>query len=192
MKTDPSFWILSRATGLTTYVLLTVAVVAGLVLKSRPFGAALRPAAVTDVHRFLSLVSLGFLAAHGVTLVLDQAVPIPVQALLVPGLASYRPLWTGVGVGAGELTVLIIASFWLRRRIGTKTWRRLHWTTYAAFAGATAHGIGAGTDSGRTWALGLYLGAVAAVTGATAWRVLVPPPRPARLARNDLEEGAVS
>lgn len=192
MKTDPSFWILSRATGLTAYVLLTAVVVAGLVLKARPFGPALRPAAVTDVHRFLSLLSLGFVAAHGITLVLDQAVPIPIKALFVPGSSVYRPLWTGVGVVAAELVALVIASFWLRRRIGTKNWRRLHWATYAIFAGATAHGIGAGTDSRQTWALGLYLGAIAAVTGATAWRVLVPPARPVRQPRPDIEKGAVS
>ena len=38
-----------------------------------------------------------------------------------------------------------------------------------------SHGLLAGTDSGRPWAFGLYLGAVGAVGAATTWRVLVPP-----------------
>ncbi len=44
MKTDPTFWLLARASGLTAYGLLTASVLAGLVLKARPFGRALKPA----------------------------------------------------------------------------------------------------------------------------------------------------
>ena len=180
MKGDPTFWILARASGLTAYVLLTASVLAGLLVKARPFGKAVKPATATDLHRFLSMLGLGALAVHGLALVLDKAVPIPVQALIVPGIASYRPLWTGMGVVAGELMALIIASFSLRRFIGAKNWRRLHYATYATFAAATAHGVMSGTDTSRPWALGLYVGALGAVVAATAWRILVPPAKPVR------------
>ena len=39
MKSDPTFWILARTSGLVAYALLTASVLAGLVLKSRPFSA---------------------------------------------------------------------------------------------------------------------------------------------------------
>ena len=169
---DPTFWILARASGLTAYVLLTSSVLAGLVVKSRPFGRALKAGSVTDTHRFLSLLALGAVAIHGFALVLDSTVKIGLSALLVPGLASYRPLWTGLGVASAELAVLLVISFRLRPRIGRKAWRRLHWTTYAVFAAATVHGLGAGTDSTRPWAFALYLGAIGSVSFATAWRVL--------------------
>jgi sulfoxide reductase heme-binding subunit YedZ len=175
MKGDPTFWILARASGVAAYVLLTSSVLAGLVLKARPFGNALRPAAVTDLHRFLALLGLGAVALHGLALVVDTAVPISVADLLVPGLAPYRPLWTGLGVLAAELMLVVYASFALRRRIGARNWRRLHWATYLVFALATVHGLAAGTDSGTTWALALYGAATGAVLTATAWRALVPP-----------------
>jgi sulfoxide reductase heme-binding subunit YedZ len=180
MKADPTFWLLARASGFTAYLLLTASVLAGLVLKSRPF-RSLKPATVTDTHRFLALLGLGALALHGVTLVLDSTVRIPVVALLVPGLSPYRPLAVGIGVLAAELMLVVYASFSQRRRIGTKNWRRLHWATYAIFAGATIHGLTAGTDTGTPWAFSLYLGAVGAVAFATAWRALIgPAPTPAR------------
>ena len=91
---DPTFWILARASGLTAYFLLTLSVLAGLVLKSRPFGRALSAAAVTDTHRFLATLGLGAVALHGLTLVLDSTIRISPTALIVPGLAPYRPLWT--------------------------------------------------------------------------------------------------
>jgi sulfoxide reductase heme-binding subunit YedZ len=177
MTSDPTFWLLARASGFLAYGLLTATVLAGLVLHSRPFGKALRPAAVTDLHRFLSLLGLGALAIHGLTLVADRAVEITPAALLIPGLSTYRPFWTGLGVVAAELTALLVVSFSLRKRIGTKTWRRFHYAAYAAFVLATVHGIMAGTDSGLDWALGVYLTAVGSVAAATAWRILVPPGR---------------
>lgn len=178
MKADPTFWLLARASGVTAYVLLTGAMVAGLVLKSRPFGRAVRTASVTDVHRFLTLSALGALGLHGVALTLDQTIRMPLAGLVVPGASPYRPTAVAFGVVAAELTAVIVASFWLRRRIGARNWRRLHWATYLVFLAATAHGLLAGTDSSRPWALDLYLGAVGAVVFATAWRALATPARP--------------
>ena len=174
MKADPTFWILARASGFTAYLLLTASVLAGLVLKSRPL-RMLKPAAVTDTHRFLALLGLCAVALHGMSLVADRTVSMPIAGLFVPGLSPYRPLAVGVGVLTTELMLAVYASFSLRRRIGTKNWRRLHWTTYAIFAGATVHGVTAGTDTAHPWALAVYLAAVGGVTFGIAWRTLAPP-----------------
>jgi DMSO/TMAO reductase YedYZ heme-binding membrane subunit len=174
MRADPTFWILARASGLTAYVLLTSSVLAGIVLKARPFGRALKPASVADLHRFLAFLGLGLIALHGVALVLDGTVHIGPAALIVPGLVPYRPLWTALGVVAAELMLLVYVSFALRRRIGGRAWRRLHWLTYAVFVLATAHGLATGTDSGEVWTLALYGVATGAIVGAAGWRALVP------------------
>jgi methionine sulfoxide reductase heme-binding subunit len=186
MTHDPTFWLLARASGLTAYVMLTLSVLAGLVLKARPFGKAIRPATLTGLHRMLALTGLGALAGHATALVLDTTVKISPLALVVPGLSGYRPVATSLGVLAAELMIVVYASFSLRKRIGAKNWRRLHWATYGIFAAATAHGIAAGTDATRPWAFALYAGAVGAVVAATTWRALVPPvsPRPAQASRS--------
>ena len=102
-------------------------------------------------------------------LTLDSTVRMPLAALLVPGLSPYRPLATGIGVLAAELMAVIYVSFSLRRRIGVRNWRRLHYLTFGVFAAATVHGLAAGTDR---WALPLYASSVAAVVGLTVWRVI--------------------
>lgn len=177
MKTDPTFWLLARASGLTAYGLLTASVLAGLVLKSKPFGRALKPASNLDVHRFLALLGLGMLLLHGGTLLLDRTLQMPLAGLFVPGASPYRAAAVAVGVVAAELMALIYVSFALRRRIGARSWRRLHWTTYLVFLLATVHGFAAGTDSTQPWAHDLYLGAVGAVAFATTWRGLGRPTR---------------
>jgi methionine sulfoxide reductase heme-binding subunit len=174
MKTDPTFWLLARATGLTAYVLLGSSVLAGLTVKSKPLGPRIRAAHATDLHRFLSLLALGTVGVHGAALLLDQTVRMPLAGLLVPGTSPYRPLAVAVGVVGAELMLLIYVSFSLRRRIGARNWRRLHYLTFAAFAAATVHGLAVGTDR---WAFGLYLSSVAAVASLTAWRVITSPTR---------------
>ena len=179
MKSDPTCWLLARASGLTAYVLLTASVLAGLVLKSRPF-RGLKPAAVADMHRFLALLGLGAIAIHGATLVLDRTIHLSLSALVVPGVSPYRPVPVATGVLAAELMLLVYVSFALRRRIGTRNWRRLHWATYLIFGAATTHGLAGGSDSARPWALGIYLGAIGAVAAAAVWRSLVLPTQPQR------------
>lgn len=169
MKSDPTFWLLARASGLTAYVLLTSSVLAGLTVKAKPLGRRIKAAAATDLHRFLSLLALGTIALHGLVLTLDQTVRMPLLGLVVPGLSPYRPLATGIGVLAAELAAAIYVSFSLRKRIGMKAWRRLHYLTFAVFGAATVHGLAAGTDR---WAFGLYVSSVAAVCALTAWRIL--------------------
>jgi sulfoxide reductase heme-binding subunit YedZ len=179
MRNDPTFWLLARSSGFTAYVLLAASGLAGLVLRSRPFGRAVRAAAVLDLHRFVALLALGAVAVHGMTLMLDRTVRMPLAGLLVPGASPYRPPAVAIGVVSAELMVLVVVSFSLRRRIGQRLWRRLHWATYLMFALATAHGLLAGSDSARPWSRDLYLGAVGAFAFATVWRALYRPSRPA-------------
>jgi methionine sulfoxide reductase heme-binding subunit len=177
MRGDPTFWLIARASGLTAYLLVTASVLAGLVLKSRPFGRAVKAALVADLHRFLALLGLGMITLHGLALTLDQTVHLSPAALVVPGLSSYRPAAVAAGVVAAELAALIVFSFSQRQRIGMRNWRRLHWATYLVFLLGTVHGVAAGTDSSHPWTFGLYLGAVGAVVFATVWRVLTTPRR---------------
>jgi len=170
MKHDPTFWLIARASGFVAVLLLTSTVVAGLTLKARVL-PRVAPAGITDIHRFLSLTAILATGVHLVALVVDTAVDVPILGAFVPGLVGYRTVWTSVGVVVMELMVVIHLSFRLRKVIGRKNWRRLHYMTYLTFGGAVTHGLLAGTDSGKLWALLGYGAAVGLVVSLTAWRV---------------------
>jgi sulfoxide reductase heme-binding subunit YedZ len=172
MRTDPTFWIVARASGFTAYVLLTCATLAGIALRSRALGKSVKPAGVTDAHRFLALLALLAIGVHGVALLNDTSIRIDLPGLLVPGKIPYRPLWVGAGIVAAELTVLVYASFSVRKRIGVRTWRRLHWLTYGIFAAVTVHGLLSGSDSAQPWARDVYLASIGSVAGTVAFRML--------------------
>jgi sulfoxide reductase heme-binding subunit YedZ len=165
-------WVVSRATGFTAFALIAGAMVAGLLVRTRVAVGPLRGAGMVDLHRHLSFLGLAAIAVHGGALLFDATIDVSPEALVVPGLIGYRPVATGVGVAVAELALLVHLSFRYRARIGVRTWRRLHWGTYAVFLGGAAHGILSGTDTGALPAQVLYGGAVAAVAALTGWRAV--------------------
>ena len=177
MSGDPTLWLIARASGITTYGLITASMLAGLLLRSRPAPKRIRPAAVADAHRMLALLAFGALALHATSLLLDGVAHISPAALFVPGLAPKARLAVAFGVLAGDLLLVIGLSSSIRRRIGFRAWRRLHWLTFGVFAAASAHGIMAGTDSHRPVMFWFYAASIAAVAGATAWRAMTAPAR---------------
>ncbi len=110
-----------------------------------------------------------------------RSVPFSLPQIAVPGLAPYAPLAVAAGQGAFYLMAAVIASFYVRRTIGQRAWRLLHYLTFLAFVGATAHGLAAGTDSGSAWAWWIYVGATVPVVFLLTYRILVS--RGARSAR---------
>lgn len=172
----PVVWLTARAAGITAYVLLTLSMLAGLTLKTRPMGRLVSGATAMEVHRSLTLMGLLALAVHGVALVADRTVDIGVVELLVPGTLPYRPVWTAMGVIAAELMLILAISFRLRRRMGMRAWRALHMAAFPTFLLATLHGIFAGTDSGSGWMRWVYVGAVGSVAGGVAFRALTARP----------------
>lgn len=173
-------WYTARAAGVVAYALLTGGVLLGVLLAGR-VRVPLWPAfAVEDVHRFVALLTGAFVVLHVYTLLLDRYVQTSVLAVLVPGTSAYRPFWVALGTVALELLAAVGVSNLLRKRLGHTRWRRIHYLTFAVWAAATAHGIGAGTDAGSGWLRLLYVAAVGSVAVAVAWRGLRPSPVPAR------------
>jgi predicted ferric reductase len=165
-------WIVARAAGFTAYALLTVSVLLGLALGLRWRSPRWPRFATTELHRFVTLLTLVFLGLHIVTIALDGYMHFRLVELLVPLASHYRPLWMGLGVVAAWLAAAVWVSTWLRRLVGYRTWRRLHYATFAVYAAATIHGFAAGSDSHAPWALPLYGASVLAVGGLTIARLL--------------------
>ena len=89
-------WYAARAGGIVAYVLLTFAVAAGISLAAKQKLPGFPRFAVTDVHRFLGILSGAFIAIHIAGLLADRFVPFTVLQVLVPGSAHYKPLATGL------------------------------------------------------------------------------------------------
>jgi DMSO/TMAO reductase YedYZ heme-binding membrane subunit len=172
-------WYLTRAAGWTAYALLTGSMILGIGLGGRWRSRRWPRFALNDLHRYLSLVTLVFIGIHAATLAFDSYISFSLADLLVPGLSSYRTLWTALGIVAAWLALAAWLSDLVRKRIGQRWWRRLHWATYAVYVLATLHGIKAGSDSGSVAAIAAYAASVGAVAGLTVWRGMTETTKPA-------------
>jgi len=89
----------------------------------------------------------------------------------VPFLGAYRPLWQGLGTVAFDVLIVVIISSLLRRRLGLRIFRVVHWTTYLLWPIAMAHSLGNGTDTGRAWFLAFAGVCALMVAGTLVWRL---------------------
>ncbi len=174
LTSSPADWYAARASGLIAYALVTAVVCLGLVISSRPSSRRWPRFALEDVHRFAGLLAGVFAGVHVLAIAIDAYTPFSLAQLLVPFTASYRPFWTGLGVVAFELLITVALSTRWRRRLGHRTWRRLHYLAFPVWAAATFHGLGAGTDSTSGAIFVLYLSAMAVVAALVAWRLTRP------------------
>ena len=166
-----ALWYATRGAGATTLVLLTASVVLGIGEERgwRPAGSPRY--AVAALHRTLSMLAMTMLVVHIVTTILDPFPKIGIGAAFIPFATNYRPLWVGFGAVASDLLIALIVTSLLRRRLGYKAWRGVHWAAYACWPVAVLHGLGTGSDTKSTWMLLLTLGSVAAVLAAVLARL---------------------
>jgi len=84
-------WTTSRAAGVTAFAALTLDVVFGLFVSTGAIDRWVPRGASVDVHKWLSSVSLAFVALHSLALLGDASVHFDALDALVPWLSSYRP-----------------------------------------------------------------------------------------------------
>jgi sulfoxide reductase heme-binding subunit YedZ len=166
-------WYVIRAAGIVAYLLLTLSVVAGLGVRNRTMPPGRSRVDLFEVHTFLSLLVLGFASFHALTLLLDSYVGFSPTQILVPFTSSYRKVSVALGTLTLYLTAVVYVSFWLKGLIGQKGWRLLHYGSFAAFAGATYHGILSGADTSAAWMIAIYLISIVLVVGFLAYRVVI-------------------
>lgn len=164
-------WYLTRGTGAVALLLLTAAVVFGVMSQVRWQARRLPRFLVSGLHRNVTLLAVAFVVAHVITTVADKFAPIGYQDALLPFLSSYRPLWLGLGAVAFDLLLALIATSLLRTRIGLKAWRAVHWLAYASWPVALVHSLGTGSDARAGWLAVLGVVCTVAVVLAVLWRV---------------------
>ena len=166
------WWLASRASGVVALVLVTFSVGIGLAVASKVMRGPGLSRKLMALHEHTALAGLIAIAVHGITLMGDSWLRPGVAGVAVPFVLDYRPFFTGLGIVAGYLAVLLGLSFYLRQRIGAKLWRKAHRATVAVWALGLVHALGAGSDVTAIWFRWWAIATTPLIAGLLVARVL--------------------
>jgi len=169
---SPALWFVSRGSGLALLVLLSVIMVLGAATRT---GSAPRrvPGFVgAELHRTLALFSVVFLALHVATAILDPYVSIGWAATVLPFTSGYQAAAVGLGTLAVDFGGAVLVTSLIRRRLGYRAWRAIHWLAYLAWPAAFAHSLTAANDLRIWWVALIELACAAAVATAILARLI--------------------
>jgi methionine sulfoxide reductase heme-binding subunit len=166
MTTSYANWSLLRATGIVSLGLLTVVLALGIASANRWTVARMPRFVTAAVHRSLSLLAVAFVGIHVAGALVDRDAAVSLASVVVPS-----PSWLGAGALSLDLVAALIVTSLLRRRLGYRTWRAVHWLAYLSWPTAFAHGLGLGTDAPFVWFRAFALGCLGVVAAAAAWRL---------------------
>jgi sulfoxide reductase heme-binding subunit YedZ len=148
-----AWWLASRASGVVALALVTISVALGLTMAGRLSKKPGAARVLSAIHEQTAVTGLIAIAVHGVTLLGDPWLNPGPSGIAIPFTMAYKPLWTGLGITAGWLAAALGLSFYFRKRIGPKLWRKAHRATIVVYVLGVAHTLGAGTDAASPWLL---------------------------------------
>jgi methionine sulfoxide reductase heme-binding subunit len=169
------WWLASRAAGVVAMLLISFSVGLGLANAARLVPPKARRNLIA-VHEQTALAALISIAAHGLLLLPDRWLH-PGLGIAIPFVIDYRPAAVAAGIVGGYLAALLGLSFYVRRRIGGRLWRKLHMGTIGVYALALVHTLTAGTDAGTVWLSGLLGATAAPIVVLLSWRAISNPQR---------------
>ncbi len=150
-------WIILRAAGIGSYLALWLAVAWGLIASTSLVTKRVSKPTSTLFHGVVASAGLALLVIHLGGLLVDAFMPFKALDLLVPMRTTYRPVAVALGILAMYGMVIVLASSWTRKRLGTKVWRAIHLLSVPIFTLALAHGVFAGSDTSRPWMFAMYV-----------------------------------
>ena len=177
------WWLVSRASGIVAIVLISLSVVIGLAMAAKVLRRPNLKRAAARLHEHLALIALAAIAVNGLALLGDEWLKPGWRGITIPFALSYRPGFTGIGIIAGYLALLLGPSFYLRRRIGARRWRKLHRATVIVWLLSVVHALGAGSDGAKPWLRAVVLAPLAPIVFLLVLRTLGPKRKPAQRPR---------
>ena len=170
-------WLASRSAAIVAFVLIACSVTLGLFMANRLVRRPGLKRSLLKVHEQIALAALVAIVLHGVLLLGDKWLRPGLAGIAIPFSMSYRPLWTGLGIIGGYITVIVGPTYFVRRRIGARRWRQIHRTAAIVYVLGLIHALQSGTDGATLWFRTIAAMSAAPIVVLLALRYLRPAPK---------------
>lgn len=134
----------SSDAGLVAMVLLTVNILLGLILSARYNPVRNWPhrrVPIFDIHNWTAYIALGLVVLHPAVLLFSRSAGFRLIDVLWPVHSPKQTLYNCLGAAAFYCVAFVVVSSYLRFRLGSRLWKKLHYVSYAAAGLLFAHGI---------------------------------------------------
>lgn len=187
-------WVLGRASGLSSYVLLLALVTTGLLL-SHPWSRHLRrPTAATrlGLHVTLATFTLVFTVLHVVVLATDPWAQVGWRGAVLPMASTYRPVPVTLGVVALWAGLVTGITARLAGSIAARVWWPVHKVAALVLVLVWAHSVLAGTDTPLLRGFYVATGVAVVSLAVTRYGARTPSDRVAELTRSLEQQSPVN
>ena len=167
-----AFWYLSRGSAIIAYVLLWLSMILGTGITNKLGSLWPGLPSTIEMHEYTSILGLAFGLFHGLILTGDKFMGFTLAQVLVPFGSFYQPLAVGLGQTALYIWALLDISFYIRKSIGKRVWRAIHFGSFLTYLSVLIHALIAGTDVGSPLMQYTYLGTGSILIFMVFYRIL--------------------
>lgn len=126
---------LSSDVGLVAMVLLTVNILVGLLLSARYNTVRQWPhrrLPIFDIHNWTAYIALGLVFLHPIILTFSSTAGFHLFDILFPIHSPKQRLYNCLGACAFYCVLFVVITSYLRSKLGSRLWKKLHYVSYAA------------------------------------------------------------
>ena len=141
---DNPFIDYSGTVGLVATVLFSLNILLGLLLSTRYNPVQRWPhrrLPIFDVHNWTGYLALVVALAHPTLLLFQDVVKFSLFDLLLPIDSPQQPIVNTIGAFAIYALFIVVVTSAVRKSIGLRTWKAIHYTSYAATPAFFIHGV---------------------------------------------------
>lgn len=168
----PWAWVVTRASGISSYILLAMLSITGILLTTGVLYRIFSPASAWSVHRAIATMLLFSVVAHIIALFSDRFIPFSLPALFIPFLATYRSPLVALGIMGMYLLLLTLLSSLYTITSHPKFWRTIHFLGFPMFILIFLHGVLIGTDTKQPWMIAIYWITAGLVVAGVVYRLV--------------------
>lgn len=180
----PWAWIVTRTSGIASFLLLTLLSITGILLTTGALFRLFSPATAWSIHRAIASTLLFSVVTHVVSLLVDRFINLRLVDVFIPFVSPFRTLYVALGIFGFYLLLLVLSTSLYTMTSHARFWRTVHWFAFPMFLLIFLHGVLIGSDTKLWWMHIIYWGAGIAVGLAVLYRMIwkyrqpaVRPPR---------------
>jgi len=164
-------WYLTRAGGLSSYLMLFVMVFVGIGISTSAMYRMFSPTLLWAFHRALGFSLAGAVGVHILGLLLDRFSGLELFEVLVPWLSDSRTNEIALGILGLYLLLTVLASSVFLIVRAAWLWRLGHYFVFPMYVMLLIHGLLLGSDRSAPAVELMYWSTGMIVAAAIAWRI---------------------